>query len=365
MPRKKSKKKTTQKTAPAPQTSSELALSSFHIRFEELEKDHQWLLKQIKRKQKELTNFLEQMREIAIEIAQQSRPFHERILELDGEIHSMFEEIFTTRKLGKQSRKKVEEVYKMLQMMGVISPKYDEVEEDLEEDSTEDEFGDDDEDFNFNSEFNSDRVNEEDNVPPDHNNSSVSSDLKEMRRTFLRLAEVFHPDKVSDGEVKGDYEEIMKEVNRAYQEGDMARLLEIERQYDLDKAVNIGDSSRSEIERKCDRLEMHNQLLKTQYENIKSELRWMRRTPEGEMVKEYRSLVRDGFDPIKIVVSTAEEHVKKVEEMRDFVADFRDKKITIKDFLKGPSFGRKPTEEEIQEMMEELFSGIVIHMDDF
>ena len=365
MPRKKSKKKKTQKTAPAPQGSSELGLSSFHLRFEELENDHQWFLKQIKRKQTELTKFLEQMREIAIEISLKSRPFHEKIVELDGEIHGMFEEIFTTRKLGKQSRKKVEEVYKTLQMMGVISPKYDEDEEDLEDGWTEDEFGDDEEDFNFNSEFNSDRSNQEDNVPPDHNDSSVSSDLKEMRRTFLRLAEVFHPDKVSDREVRGDYEEIMKEVNRAYQEKDMAKLLEIERQYDLDKAVNIGDSSRSEIERKCDRLEMHNQLLKTQYENIKSELRWMRRTPEGEMVKEYRSLVRDGLDPIKIVVSTAEEQVKKVEQMRDFVADFRDKKMTIKDFLKGPSFARKPTEEEIQEMLEELFSQVVINIDDF
>lgn len=368
MPRKKTTKKTAKKTkkktTPAPKGNSELALSSFHLRLEQLEKDHQWLLKQIKRKRTELTNFLEQMQSIAVEIAQRSRLFHEKIIELDTEIHSLFEEIFTTRKFGKQSRKKIEEVYRMLQTMGAISSKDD---EDMEEYSTENDSENDFEnDSDFNDEFNSQRFEEEDNPPPNHNNSNASPDLKQMRRTFLRLAEIFHPDKVSNNEDREDYEEVMKEVNRAYEEGDMARLLEIERQYQLDKSVNLKNASSSEIERQCDRLEMNNQLLKTQYENIKSELRWMRSTQEGEMVKEYRSLVREGFDPINVIVSTAEHHIKEVEQLRDFVADFKDKKITIKDFLKGPSFGRERTEEEMQEMMEELLSELIANqMDDF
>jgi hypothetical protein len=52
------------KSHPTPQETSELALSSFHARFEQLEEDRQWLLKQIKRKQTELRNFLEQMRSL-------------------------------------------------------------------------------------------------------------------------------------------------------------------------------------------------------------------------------------------------------------------------------------------------------------
>ncbi len=344
------------KTKPAPKANSELALSSDRARFEQLEKDHEWLLKQIKRKRTELTNFLEQMRSIAVEILQRSRPFHERLVELDREIHSLFEEIFTTRNLGKQSRKKVEKVYRMLQMMDVISAKQDESEEDLEENSTEEDF------FGNEESFNSDRFGGEDNVPP---NQDDSSDLKEMRRTFLRLAATFHPDKVSNNENRQDYEEIMKEVNRAYEEGDMARLLEIERQYQIDKSINLDNASKSEIERQCDRLEIDNKLLANQYENIKSELRWMRRTSEGEMVKEYRSLVRQGFDPIEEVTSMAEHQIEQVEAVRDFVADFRDRKMSIKDFVKGPSFGQEPTEEEIQEIMEELFSGgIAIRISD-
>ncbi len=362
----KSKIMARKKTKPATKGNSELTLSSYHARFEELEKDHQWLLKQIKRKRTELTNFLEQMRSIAVEILQRSQPFHEQIRELDREIHAIFEEILTTRKLGKESRKKIEKVYRMLQMMGAISSKDDEDEEYLEEDSTEEDFFGNDDDSDFKSRFNSDSFNEEDNLPPNHDKSNASDDLKQMRRTFLRLAATFHPDKVGNNENQEDYEEVMKEVNRAYEEGDMARLLEIERQYQLDKSINIENASTSEIERKCNRLEMDNKLLKNQYENIKSELRWMRQTQEGEMVKEYRSLVREGFDPIEVIISTAETQIQQVEQIRDFVANFRDKKMSIKDFLKGPSFGRKPTEEELQEMIEELFSGEVsINIRDF
>ncbi|NER38791.1 MAG: J domain-containing protein [Oscillatoria sp. SIO1A7] len=351
----------------APQGTSELALSSSHARLEQLEEEHQWLLKQIKRKRTELTNFLEQMRSIALEIVGRTQPIHQRLLEIDVEIHALFEEIFTTRKLGKQSRKKIEEVYRMLQKIGAISPKYDEDDEDLEEDWNEDGFGterEDDSDFNFN--FNSDGFDREDNAPPDRENSNDSPDLKQMRRSFLRLASIFHPDKVTNQDKKEDYEEIMKEVNRAYEEGDMARLLELERQYELDKSINLENASSTEVERQCDRLEMDNQMLKTQYDNIKSELRWMRRTPEGEMVKEYRSLVREGFDPIQEMVSAAEHQIQEMEKIRNFVANFRDKKITIKEFLKGPDIGRKPTEEELEEMMEQLFSELMtIHMDDF
>lgn len=371
MAKKKTSKKTSKKISTkidsAPQPNSELALSSFHTRLEQLEEEHKWLLKQIKRKRTELTNFLEQMRSIALEIVGRTQPIHQRLLEIDGEIHALFEEIFTTRKLGKQSRKKIEQVYRMLQAIGAISSKDDEDDEDLEEDWSEDGFGtetEDDSDFNFN--FNYEGFDREDNAPPDRENSNDSSDLKQMRRSFLRLASIFHPDKVNNQENKEDYEEIMKEVNRAYEEGDMARLLELERQYEVDKSINIENASSSEIEKQCNRLEMDNKMLKTQYDNIKSELRWMRRTPEGDMVKEYRSLVREGFDPIQEMVSAAEHQIKEVEKIRNFVANFRDKKITIKDFLKGPDIGRKPTEEELEEMMEQLFSELItMHMDDF
>lgn len=347
------KKKT---TSPVEQTRYELGQSSFHARFEELEKDHQWLLKQIKRKRTELTNFLTQMRSIATDIFQRSRPFHEKLIELDQEIHSIFEEILTKRKFNKKSRFEVENVYKILQIIGVISPKDDEDDEndeDLDENDKQEDFSDHDTDFNE-QEFYSQEFDPEDNPPPPQENANTSADLKQMRQSFLRLASIFHPDKVSNQENKEDYAEIMKEINRAYEEGDMARLLEIERQYHLENKIDLKNASNSEIEKQCDRMAMDNQILATQYENIKAELRWMRRTPEGEMVKEYRSLVRQGYDPIESVIAESEHHLNKVEQVRNFVADFRDRKITLKEFIKGPTFSRNVSAEYLEDMLDDI-----------
>jgi soluble cytochrome b562 len=351
------------KTKTAPQRNTDLALSSFHLRFDELQKDHQWLLKQIKKKRKELNNFLEQMREIAVEIMQRTQPFHEQLIELDREIHTLFAEIFETRKFGKKTHKEVKGIYRRLQMAGLISPQelHNSKDEDEAEGDTSAEKSDKDaEEDDFNFDFDGDYFNNRNNPPPDHEKSKASGDLKQMRRTFLRLAEVFHPDKVNNQENQEHYTEVMKEINRAYEEGDLARLLEIERQYQVGKSIDLANASSSEIERQCDRLEQDNQLLANQYENLKSELRWMRATPEGDMVKSYRAIVKEGLDPIAQMVDDAERHIEELAKVRTFVKDFRDKKITIKEFLDGPVSERDNTEDELDEMIQQALKELGI-----
>nr|WP_231599463.1 hypothetical protein [Crocosphaera watsonii] len=179
-----------------------------------------------------------------------------------------------------------------------------------------------------------------------------------MRKTFLKLASLFHPDKASDPETQIYHNEVMKEVNRAYEEGDIARLLEIEKQHHLQQEIDLNNTSKSEIERICLMRQKDNELLRTQYENLKKELRMVRRTPEGTMVKEYRACQKRGVDGMAELTKELETKVKPIESIRDFVRDFRDKKITISDFLKGP--GSSVQEEEILEMMLEELLGIRI-----
>ncbi|BAZ66189.1 heat shock protein DnaJ domain-containing protein [Fischerella sp. NIES-4106] len=108
-------------SSPSPVTSTTtLALSSLHIRIEALEKEHQWLLKQIKRKQKELNNFVEQMRSFATDIFHRGTPSFKKLAALDEEIHSLFDEIFATRKFGKQTKKNIEGIYRNLQLWHYI-----------------------------------------------------------------------------------------------------------------------------------------------------------------------------------------------------------------------------------------------------
>jgi hypothetical protein len=114
-------------------TSPSLALSSLHFRLQALEEEHQWLLKQIGRKRNELKKFLDQMRSLATEIFQRGQPLYQKLTDLDREIHALFDEILTARKLGQQTKKRILGIYETLQLTGVISPKFDDGDEELDE----------------------------------------------------------------------------------------------------------------------------------------------------------------------------------------------------------------------------------------
>lgn len=58
---------------------------------------------------------------------------------------------------------------------------------------------------------------------------SATPGSSSLRGLFRRLAENLHPDKVQDHDGKAARTELMKEVTSAYRDGDLARLLEIER----------------------------------------------------------------------------------------------------------------------------------------
>lgn len=342
--------------------SSSLGLSSFHERYRILEEEHQWLLKQIKRKRSELKNFLEQMESLGRELAEKASSIYQQMIALDSEMHFLFEEILTKRKWGKKSLKELRSLYQSLQLMGLLSPKFDGDEEDrMWSDSSNQEYSSDPEEDNFSKQERKARQDPQDETLNLFEETQVKSPQSvSMRETFLKLASMFHPDKVTDNERQEYHNEIMKEVNRAYEEGDIARLLEIERQHHLQEEIELNQTNQSGIERKCRRREKDNQLLREQYENLKKEVRIVRSSPEGEIVKEYRACQKEEIDMVLEIVKEMESQIEYIENIRDFVRDFRDKKITLKEFLAGPVTVEEEEMEETLEMMLGQLLGISI-----
>ncbi len=332
-----------------------LTLSSLHIRLETLEKEHQWLLKQIKKKRTEQKNFLEQMRSVATEIHGRCSPCFHKMASLDEEIHTLFDEILTARKLGKQTRKSIQQIYHNLQVAGIISVKFNGTEDDIPEEFFEAEEEENDFSDSPNQDSHGKGHNQEGYQEAQQDFSSVNKkgESKKIRQTFLRLAEIFHPDKVTDNDIQLRHTEIMKEINKAYQEGDLARLLEIERLHQVEESFSID--SEDDLTRQCKKLEQHNEFLKTQYENLKSELRLAKSTNEGQMVSDYRKAVREGIDPIAQMVEQVESEIEVISSICNFVRDFRDKKITIKNFIAGPPILQQRNQEIIDELFEEMF----------
>jgi predicted DNA binding CopG/RHH family protein len=266
--------------------------------------------------------------------------------ELDAEIHALFTEVLTTRKLGKQTQKNIESLYRSLQMGGIISYKAIDEEED-DDDELDELFEDHDSQNNHQSRhyWESERDSESPAV-------GRTDESRKIRQTFLRLAEIFHPDKVKDNETQMSHTEIMKEINKAYQEGDLARLLEIERKYEVGESID--NNSEDDLTRRCKNIEQQNEILKTQYENLKRELRLAKNTPEGTMVADYKKAAKQGIDAVELMIETIESQTKIVVEIRDFVKDFKDKKISIKEFLAGPQSLRSMQEEMMEELMERM-----------
>ncbi|MFN7414547.1 MAG: J domain-containing protein, partial [Dolichospermum sp.] len=312
-------------------TVTPLALSDLHLQLAGLEKEHQSLLKQIKKKRTELNNFVEKMRSLATEVFHRVSPNMQTMAELDAEIHALFAEILNTRKMGKQTQKNIQSLYRSLQMGGIISYKH--IEEEKENDDNEEL----DELFEDNdSQENHQRRRQFWEAEQDSESPTVArtDESRKIRQTFLRLAEIFHPDKVKDNETQMTHTEIMKEINKAYQDGDLARLLEIERKYEVGETID--NNSEDDLSRRCKNIEQHNQILKNQYEKLKQELRLAKNTPEGSMVADYKKAAKQGVDCIELMLETIQSQTKIVAEIRDFVQDFKDKKITIKEFLAGP-----------------------------
>ncbi|MBD2293562.1 J domain-containing protein [Anabaena sphaerica FACHB-251] len=350
MPR---KTKSASPTSPSPT----LALSDLHIHLAALEKEHQSLLKQIKRKRTEINNFVEQMRYLATEIFQKASPCFKKMADLDQQIHALFKEILTTRKFGKQTQKNIEYLYMNLQISGIITPKSG---SDEEEDPELDELFEKPE-----TEDNHSRQNRhqywDSQQEVESSSASRTDESRKIRQTFLKLAEIFHPDKVKDSETQMSHTEIMKEINKAYQEGDLARLLEIEMQHQLGETID--NNSEDDLTRRCKNLEQQNEILKTQYDKLKQELRLAKNTPEGAMVSDSRKAAKHGIDSMGLMLKQLESQIDIIVDIRNFLQDFREKRITIKEFLQGPpslrSLRAEMMEELLEEMMEELEGRIV------
>jgi hypothetical protein len=340
--------------------SSTLSLSHLHERFAALQQEHQWLLKQIKRKKTEVNNFVNQMRSAALEFFEKTAPVYQKATNLDQEIHDLFNEILTQRKFGKQSRRQIEEIYQTLQVIGLISHRIEE-EEDEEGQELDELFEFEEEEMNeFNQEaknyYQQYREENQENFEP----TRTKKDSKNIRHVFLKLAEKFHPDKVNDRETQARHTEIMKELNRAYQEGDLATLLEIEQNHQIEEILFANNED--EQTRQCNRLEKDNGILKEQYEHLKLELRLAKNTPEGKMVKDYRKAKKQGIDILAEMIKVLEIELKELAKIRDFVLQFKHKKITIQEFLQGPKLSSQRSKQEEQEVMQKILEELMFEI---
>jgi hypothetical protein len=327
---------------------ADLGLSDLRVRLNFLDKENEKILKQIEKSRTELNNLNSSIEEIGIQLAKRSAPFRQKMLELDSQIHEVFKQIFTGRKLGKKSRQDIETIYCHLQADGIISPNHYSLGSETFEVNAPNSDEPDWENYEKRSTRGFREDFAEDFSKPDR------EELKKIRQIFLRLAEVFHPDKVADEAQREYCTEVMKEINQAYQNGDLAKLLAIEKQQELGQVINYD--SADDLTRQCTKVEAENTFLKDQLGNLKRQLRLTKNTQQGSIIAEFKKITKLGGDPIGQVLGQIEDQIEVIDQLYKFAVDFRDRRITIKEFLKGPSAFRMQDDLSEEELLLEFLS---------
>lgn len=330
---------------PGERPTQALGHSQPSARLQRLAAEHERLRKQVQRRRRELERLEADIREIGGEMAARAVPFIEETLRLDAAIHTAFADILARKKLSRDAREQIRGIYEILMHNGTISPpeyakKY------ARQDGAGPGQGADrgarpDGDAGPQAGADSGAAGPD----ADESHHGRAAHLRDLRKTFLALVEVMHPDKVQCEEDKHARTEAMKELNQAYRDGDVARLLEIERAWNLEGKLEAGGED--EIERRCQAIERQNALLVEQFRALGKTLRLLRRSESGTMVVEVRQLRRQRApDPIAALLEPVEEELEILRAMASFVQSFVNGEISLDQFLAGPTLPGYFEEEE-------------------
>ena len=319
----------------SPADSGQLELRETSSRLVALLRERQKLLANVTRKKGKLEKLLATLDAQQAQMAQMAsaaQPLLAQGQEIDREVHGLFAAILARPSLKRKDRRLIQDVYDMLQLEGILTPAPSADDDIFECD-------------NVSGQEPSDFPAGEFPPSPDPQGESPSarrsagSTATAMRDLFRRLATAIHPDKAQDADSQQERTEAMKEVTRAYRDGDMARLIELEKVWLAGVCPDPGNDD-DEAERRCSSLEQTNRELKRQLKELDAKMREIKRSAPAEFATALGLGGRHGDAPLSGLLSTLENEVEALRETRDFVQSFVDGKITCAQFVAGPANGQ-------------------------
>jgi len=327
-------------------------------------RQHERLLGDVRRKRKVFQRAQEDVERVAAEVNRRLETVFEESARIDAELHALFGELLQGSRLAKRARRAVARFYAELRRRGVLSegPGPAVSSPDFEDDDCPDE-GDRSDGTDGRA-----RTDRPGGPRSSHSRNAAAADVPAaappaanptLRGLFLRLARALHPDRVQDAREQAARTETMKEINRAYREGDIARLAELERLVaaqggatgangkrgpsgpgpDLERKG--GDVSGLDVDARCAALEETNQALREQLNMLRRDLRALRESGMGRLatdIEHHRARGTKG-DPFAELEADAAAEVERYRAFRDLVRAFRDGSISLEDLLMGPLEG--------------------------
>lgn len=304
-----------------------------------LAKEHDKLLREITKKRAQLSTAESLVRDISSSLAAQTAPIRERLLEAIEGIQKSFKDLLSgPSRLNRRDKTKVRRVYEdVAEVFGFH------LENDAPETLSPDDFPRDDHEYGHTHSGKREHFREPErgggySAPkPSETNAST------LRTLFRRLAIAFHPDKVQDEEAKAERTSLMKDVTRAYESGDLARLMELERTL-LTRAPIEDDADG--LTRRTSELTKANAELRRQLRALTSDLKAVSAELPLDVNLKAQNAAEVAAAEIATLVKELESEERRVSTLRDFVRDFAAGKMDLATFLAGPTFEDEDSDDD-------------------
>lgn len=333
-----------QARAPVTQTGITRSLSATELKLEALKKEHERLLRDIA-KRKAACELAEQAaRDAASAFEQRVDPLRVAFFQTLKELREIFAALLGSEsRLNKRDRARVRRLYQELMP-------------DLGDDEPAPDFGGEHEHAERDFEPFSRSEPPRDERASDPGFSAPRPAEKGagvLRAVFRRLAIALHPDKVQDAGEKEQRTAVMKDITRAYESGDVARLLEIERSWLA--AMPVAEDDQGGVLRRVAALLGANTELRKQLRALTAQLKNLKQQAPQPPPRRRRSRA-EAAAPSETdrLVSQIERELEKVRALRDLAQSFRDGRIGLDELLRGPVSPRSSQEDELLELLAQV-----------
>lgn len=361
------KKKTTGKVAPgaasvsaadaeSPEAGLVVHRSPQQQRVELLEKEHERLLRDIAKKRAAVQATSELARDLMNAFFASVSPLKAQLEGLVREVRDLFESLLgPTSRLGRRDKTKVRNIYATV--MNGLPPDLQQIAFD-EDDAASfdvDDFGDDAENTTHSRRGSTRSARSDDELPGDAGYSAHKPDAERastLRALFRRLAIALHPDKVQDPGEKEERTAVMQDVTRAYEAGDVARLVELERSF-LASMPTPDDPDA--LQRQEQRLCKANEELRRQLRQLTAEQKAVRDSvPVRIDLRSRGKAQQEAKRELDGILAGAQREVDEFRALRDFVQSFANGKIGLLEFLSGPPSQHDDEGDLLESLLESL-----------
>lgn len=334
-------RKTIDVPLPPEQTALALHKSPAQLRLDALQQEHERLLRDITKKRATRGVAEQEARDAASAVAAKVIPLREAYATALGEIRAIFEGLLGERShLNKRDKARVRRLYARL-LPDLAQESADEAGRDGQEDAD--------------GRHGPSWGNREDDgseagysaTKPSEKNAGL------LRSLFRKLAVALHPDKEQDPGEREKLTRVMKEVTQAYESGDVARLVELDRTWLAQTPIPEREH---DVERRVTELLSANKELRRQLRALTAELKELKQSAIGLSTPRRRGARANVRSEVDEMVSHIEREVREITAMRDFAQRFADGDVSITEFLLGPELedAEDPFEQMLAEVLEAM-----------